>query len=186
MFSACGSDSDDAATSTTGAAVTEAPPTTAESTSTSHDEHAAQTVTIGAHDYAFDEVPSTIAAGTSISFTNASTTELHELVAFKMPEGETRPTAELMALPPDELGAMFTGEPATVLIAPPTETGFAVVGDGTLTEPGRYLLICAIPVGADPQAYIDAAGEGDGPPEVEGGPPHFTVGMFAEVTVEPA
>ena len=29
-----------------------------------------------------------------------------------------------------------------------------------------------------------AAAESDGPPEVDGGPPHFVNGMFAEVVVE--
>jgi hypothetical protein len=57
-----------------------------------------------------------------------------------------------------------------VIIAPPGEDGFAAVGDGTPTETGRYVFICGIPVGADPQAYLDAADEGEGPPDVDGGP----------------
>jgi hypothetical protein len=59
------------------------------------------------------------------------------------------------------------------------------VGDGTLSEPGRYGVFCAIPVGADPDEYLDAAATSQGgPPEVEGGPPHFTQGMYGELTVE--
>ena len=45
---------------------------------------------------------------------------------------------------------MFSGEPAMVLVAGPGEDGMAVVGDGTVTEPGRYVVACAIPIGADP------------------------------------
>ena len=58
-------------------------------------------------------------------------------------------------------------------------------GDGTLTEPGRYLVLCAIPTGADPGEYLAAAAASEGgPPEgVAGGPPHFVNGMWAEVTV---
>jgi hypothetical protein len=61
-----------------------------------------------------------------------------------------------------------------------------VLGDGTLHEPGRYVVLCGIPLGADPQAYLDAAQTSDGPPDVPGGPPHFTAGMFAELVVEAA
>jgi hypothetical protein len=59
------------------------------------------------------------------------------------------------------------------------------VGDGTLTEKGRYAVICAIPVGADPAAYLAAAQSSQGgPPNVPGGPPHLTQGMFGEITVK--
>jgi hypothetical protein len=59
------------------------------------------------------------------------------------------------------------------------------VGDGKLTEKGRYAVICAIPTGADPQAYLAAAsGPSDGPPNVPGGPPHLVQGMFGEITVK--
>ena len=82
-----------------------------------------------------------------------------------------------------------------VLIAGPGEEGMAVVGDGTLTEPGRYIIACAIPIGADPAEIMappssdPAATEGSapsGPPEAEGGPPHFTAGMYGEVLVTEA
>jgi hypothetical protein len=79
---------------------------------------------------------------------------------------------------------MFAGEPAMVLLAAPGGEQIAAVGDGTLAEPGRYLLFCAIPIGADPQEYLEAAQTSDGPPQVDGGPPHFTAGMYGEVTVE--
>jgi hypothetical protein len=45
--------------------------------------------------------------------------------------------------------------------------------------------MCAIPTGVDPDVYLQAAAEAaGGPPEVEGGPPHFLHGMAAELIVE--
>jgi hypothetical protein len=59
-----------------------------------------------------------------------------------------------------------------------------VEGTGTLSEAGRYALICVIPTGADPDEYLAAAAASEGgPPDVEGGPPHIVQGMFAELTV---
>ena len=79
---------------------------------------------------------------------------------------------------------MGGAEPATVLLAEPGGEQIPAVGDGTLTEPGRYLILCAIPTGVDPAVYLKAAAESaGGPPQVEGGPPHVVNGMFAEVTV---
>ena len=57
--------------------------------------------------------------------------------------------------------------------------------EGTLAEPGRYALMCFIPVGADPDEYtaaVQAAGGGK-PSGVAGGPPHFVSGMHAELQV---
>jgi len=59
----------------------------------------------------------------------------------------------------------------------------AVVGDGSLDEPGRYFLVCVIPTGADPDEYLEKAATSDGPPDVAGGPPHLVEGMFGELTV---
>ena len=59
-----------------------------------------------------------------------------------------------------------------------------MVGTGTLAEPGRYLIICAIPTGVDPGEYLTAAAESEGgPPDVPGGPPHFVHGMYGQITV---
>lgn len=148
---------------------------------------AGETVEVTAVDYAFEDLPDTVEAGTTFSLTNASAAEAHELVAFLLPETETRSAEELLNLPEEELGAVFGGEPepATVILAGPgqTDTPGPVVGDGSLAEPGRYVVACFIPVGADPEAYF-SADPSEGPPQVEGGPPHFTQGMFAELTVE--
>jgi len=170
LAAGCGGDDDDsdaaATTSTAGA-----------------DE--AEAVEIAAIDYEFEDLPDRIAAGTTLSLHNESEAELHELVAFRLADDETRSAEELAQLPEAELEAVFAGEPATVLIAKPGEESFAALGDGSLSDPGRYVVFCAIPQGVDPDEYLAAAEQSEaGPPDVAGGPPHFVLGMVGEVTVE--
>ena len=74
-----------------------------------------------------------------------------------------------------------------VLLQPPgSDEQIVAVGDGTLTEAGRYVLMCFIPTGADPEEYLAAAAasEGEAPTGVAGGPPHFVNGMYAELQVD--
>ncbi len=172
----CGEDADE--TSATKAPATKAPPTAAGP----ENERATEVVAV---DYEFRQLPRRIRAGTKLTLHNDSKAEVHELVAFQLPPDEKRTAKELFALPSDKLFELFRGEPATVLLAPPDERSFPAVGDGTLTRPGRYVIFCAIPTGADPQEYLRQARESKGgPPDVAGGPPHFTAGMFGELVVE--
>ncbi|MBA2495866.1 MAG: hypothetical protein H0V33_02010 [Acidimicrobiia bacterium] len=184
------SDDDDTSSATDATESTEDSETTEEDTETTEEESEDTTggdaegdeVNVTATDYAF-EVPDEIAAGTTLTMTNESDVEVHELLAFRLPDEETRSAEELIALPQAELEGLFRGPPAAVLVAPPAQESFAAVG-GTLDEPGRYLLFCAIPVGADPDEYLAAAEQSQGGPiDVAGGPPHFVEGMFAEVQV---
>ena len=149
-----------------------------------------QAVTIELSDYAFQGVPRTITSGTSITITNKSANEAHELTAFRLPDTETRSLTELQALPPDQFGALIAGAPALAIAARPNEDGELFLGDGTLPEPGRYLLVCFIPTGADPDQVMTAiraaaADPNAGPPQIDGGPPHLSAGMIAEVVVTP-
>lgn len=141
-----------------------------------------ETVDVRAIDYAYLDLPTSVAAGTTFALTNESSEEAHELVAVRLPDDEQRPVAELVALPPEEFGPLMEGV-RTVVLAAPEEDGMAVVGDGSLDEPGRYALLCIIPTGADPEEYLTKAATSDGPPDVAGGPPHIVEGMFAEITV---
>jgi hypothetical protein len=156
----------------------------APSTTTTTEAAAPTEAEVTAVDYAFEGLPEALAAGGTLSLTNSSIAELHELVAFRLPDDEKRSVEELVGLPEEELGALFAGEPAMVLLAPPGGgEQIEAVGDGTLSEPGRYAVFCAIPTGADPDAYLNAP-PGDGPPDVPGGPPHFLAGMYGDLTVE--
>lgn len=157
--------------------------TTTDTTSTTTtDDAPSRAVEVEAIDFAYVGLPAQVDAGTEFRLVNSSEVELHELVAIKLPDDETRSVAEIVALPPEEVATFFSGVVA-VVIAPPAGDGFPVVGTGVLTEPGRYAIICAIPTGADPDEYLAAAAESDGPPEVDGGPPHFVHGMIGEVVV---
>jgi hypothetical protein len=107
------------------------------------------------------------------------------MVLIRIPDGETRPVTELVKLPESELERLFAGDPAMVLLRAPGGEQINAVGDGTVTEKGRYAVICGIPTGADPAAYLAAAQNPQGgPPQVAGGPPHFVNGMFGELKVK--
>ena len=184
-LSACGSD-DDAATDETTAATANATEDTApaeEMTATTvAGDNAGETVVVTAVDYRYEGLPDTVPVGTKFSLVNEGT-EPHELVALLIPADETRPIDELLQLPDEEIDAIFgAAEPATVILAATgqTDTPGAVVGDGTLTEPGRYAVVCFLPVGSD-----DSILESDGPPPEGEAPPHASQGMAAELTVTP-
>ncbi|MDP8936466.1 MAG: hypothetical protein M3O23_01815 [Actinomycetota bacterium] len=177
-LAACGDSEDQGTTPTT------APAQETSTTKASGNGAAGETVEVTAVDYSFQGIPDTVKAGTKFRLKNESERELHEVVAVRLADDEARSAEELVA-EPSNLESLFTGKPDAVLIAAPgSDMPGAVVGDGTFTEPGRYLVLCAIPTGADPQEYLNAAEGADGPPDVAGGPPHFTQGMFAEFTVE--
>ena len=148
---------------------------------------AAGTVEITAVDYGFQGLPDSVEAGTQFTFKNSSTAELHEFLAFRIPDEEKRTVAEIAALPPEEAGKIFgAGPPATALLAAPGGAQVNGLGDGTLAEAGRYAIVCFIPTGADPDLYLKAVADAKGQePNYEGpgGPPHVTKGMFAEVSV---
>jgi hypothetical protein len=166
---------------------TTAPATTSPATSApvpTDPASAAPVAVIGA-DFEFVGLPTEVAAGTQFQFGNESAAELHEMVAVRIAEGDQRPLIEIVN---DDLGSLFAAPPSFVLLAPPGGEQITALGDGTLSEPGRYAVVCMIPTGIDPFVYLDAAAQsGDGPPQVEGGgAPHIFSGMYAEVTVTAA
>lgn len=189
-LAACGDDDDDAAADTTSAPAATAAPaadTTAPGADTTdHSEH--QTIVVDGIDYGFENLPAEVPAGTMLSFRNTSDKEFHEMVVMRVPDEETRPVEELAALPPEETEAIFgNAMPALVSVAAPGEEGLPVVGDGTITEPGRYVAVCFIPIGADPAVVAEAMQtESSGPPDLGDGPPHISAGMYAEFMVTEA
>lgn len=175
-LSACGDD--DSATAT--------PPEDAPSAPVddSASEVESEVVEIGAVDFAFTDVPASVAAGTQLTLRNDAATELHELVAFRLDDDETRSLDEILALPQGEMMGLL-GEPETVILAlPGSDQSITAVGDGTLSEAGRYAFFCFIPTGVDPDEYMTAAATSDGPPDVGDGPPHIVHGMYTEVEVK--
>lgn len=177
----CGSDDDDGAATTTTA---QAP---AETTTTATDDPAPDDgpVEVTLVDFDFEGLPESVPAGTKLTVRNESEKELHEMVVMRIPDEEERPIDEIAQLPEAELGALFAGEPAMVLLAAPGGEQITAVGDGTIDEPGRYAVVCFIPTGIDPDTYLNAPPTPEGPPELpaDAGPPHFMQGMYAEVLV---
>jgi hypothetical protein len=190
VLTACGDDDDDSASDATTATTAAASATTAAgSTDTTAATANGQTVTVKAIDYEFQGLPATVAPGTKFTLENDAPSTLHEMVALKLPAGETRSVDEILALPQEEQDKIIPEDqpPAFVLLAQPNKGEvIPAVGDGTVTEPGRYLVICGIPIGVTPEQYLAAANSGgDGPPDIPGaGPPHFTKGMIGEFTVK--
>src|SRR5215204_3178521 len=88
----CGSDSDSGSAETTAPAATtagDAATTTAgaETTAAGAGTTAggdSMVVEVNAVDYAFEDLPDSVAAGTQLGFTNSSETEAHELAAFRI------------------------------------------------------------------------------------------------------
>jgi hypothetical protein len=170
---ACGSDDDTKDTTS--------PPSTAAALA------GGAAINVTAADYSFTGLPATAKAGSKFAMKNASDKEVHEMIMIRIPDTEKRPVSELVALPEAEADAIFANvEPATVLVALPGQEAQAVEGDGTVTEPGRYAVVCFIPVGADPKIVEDAMKDPNptGPPNMGDGPPHVTKGMSAEITIE--
>jgi len=143
---------------------------------------AAESVEVVAVDFAFEDLPERISTETVLTLRNDSNVEAHELVAYRLPDDIDGTAEEILELPDEVLENVFTGPPAMALVVSPDGEELAL-GDGTLPEPGRYLLFCGIPTGADPEEFMAAAAESEGPPDVAGGPPHFVHGMAATIEV---
>jgi hypothetical protein len=119
-----------------------------------------EAVDLSAVNYAFVDLPATLAAGTtSFALTNDADEE-HEMVLFRLADGETRTPEELLDLPEAEAeeAVTFSG----VTFAGPGETGYVAAE----LEAGAYFAVCFLPVGGG-----------------EDGPPHFTEGMLTEFEV---
>ncbi len=144
------------------------------------------TFEISGVDYGFSGVPETATVGAELTFTNDSDVEVHEIVAFRIADGEERPLQELLELPDEETEGLI--EPVGVLVALPGEAGANPEGEGNsiaLGQPGRYAILCFIPQGADPAVVEEAmAGGAEGPPDMGDGTPHAFLGMAAEFQVE--
>ena len=200
VLTACGSDVySDAAMDDTGAATDHTGATTDDAGTASVDRTDANTntnvstdapaepgvVEVKLVDFGFAGLPDSIAAGTRLTITNAAPVEIHKLSALRLRDDEDRPVEKLLALPDAELAAILRVRPATVLVAAPGGPQVNEVGDGTLNTPGRYLIICAIPLGLPADEYLNALpSNGRRPQLTSGGRPHFHLGMVDDVVVK--
>jgi hypothetical protein len=118
-------------------------------------------------DYAFENIPEQIHAGrVAIRFSNDSASnEPHELVLATGTDGQS--PADLAALPIDQL--FQQARPLAVAFTTGPDTHATTLVDLT---PGKYLVICTLPVGGFPEGQ-------DGPPA----DPHSHHGMVTTLTV---
>ena len=122
-------------------------------------------VTITAKEYEFVGTDALAAGGTfGITFENDGK-EIHEFALSRLADDETRPVDEILA---------SGEEPEMTEVA----FGMACPGESTtfnaeMTEPGRYVAVCFVPVGTTAETT-----------EEPSGPPHAMQGMVAEITIE--
>ena len=118
-------------------------------------------------EYAFEGAPEQVSAGpVGFTFTNDGE-EVHELLLFSI-EDEEVPIQDLLLQERPEGVDFVLGVIAT---QGTTDTVFRDL------EPGRYAMVCTLPVGSTEAP--------SGPPSEQSGPPHFTQGMLTELTVTP-
>lgn len=121
-------------------------------------------INVAAVDYQFLGVPASVPAGNAtITLSNDAPKEEHEAIVVRVNDDVTMTAEELLALPEKKAEKLVTFKGAT--FAPPGETGTTV----TSLEPGRYVMVCFVPVGGKKK-----------------GAPHFTKGMVTEFQVAAA
>lgn len=151
------------------------------------------TLDVGGVEYAFTNLPTSVPAGTSLTFTNNGA-EVHEMVLVRIADGVTESLEELLAMDAEGRDPMEEGLVEMVgempLYAAP---GTKAEGTRTLEREGRYVVLCFIPQGLTDMSIFDELGPDtnpeDLPPEVQAlmaNPPHFALGMIQEFTVTPA
>jgi hypothetical protein len=130
---------------------------------------------VEATDYAFEGIEDTYEAGVvSFDLTNGGE-EMHEMGIFRKNDGVTESFDELLALDQEEAEAKAT-DVTFVEPTAPGDSDYSVVD----LEPGEYMAVCFLPVGATPELFEAVESGEQAPPE---GPPHFVQGMKVEFTV---
>ena len=131
-------------------------------------------------------LPDEVDVGTRIGAVNRSEAEMHEFIAFRLPDGETRSSGELAALSDDDLVRVLGAAiPDVIQVAPPGESAIKGLGDAVFEVPGRYLVLCTVPVGADPALLLasDRYTTGRWPDQYQDSPSHAKRGEHDDVIV---
>jgi len=148
---------------------------------------------VGGVEYAFTRLPSSVPAGTTLTFTNEGA-EIHEMVVVRVADGVTESLEELLAMEAEGRDPMAEGLVEMVgdmpLFAAP---GTTAEGTRTLGVEGRYAVLCFIPQGLTDMSVLEQLGPDANPedlaPEIQAlmaNPPHLALGMIQEFTVTPA
>jgi hypothetical protein len=128
------------------------------------------TLDVETQNYAFAGIPDEVPAGTTVINVSNDATEIHEMVLVKIADGETRSLEELMALPEEESDQLVTEK--GLVFAMPGGTNYVTAE----LDPGRYVALCFVPVGATPEALASGT-------PLDDSDPHFAHGMVQEFTV---
>jgi hypothetical protein len=124
-------------------------------------------------DYAYSGMPEAVKSGiAAVRFDNQGT-EVHEMVLMRINDGVTETLDELLALSEEESNTKVEFLGVTFALPDTADTAFYDL------EPGRYGYFCFLPEGSTPDKLGDLMSGA-----FEGGPPHFTLGMKGEFTVE--
>lgn len=132
-----------------------------------------QRMSMTAKDYQYDGVAKSVKAGPTVLRLQNKGTELHEAVVVRINDGVTDSLDDLLK---DEEAAQAKVTMVGAAFVEPGTTGGSTLA---LDKPGRYAIVCFIPVGTTPDAMKKAMESGTEPD----GPPHFSQGMKAEFTV---
>jgi hypothetical protein len=153
-------------------------------------------VEVGGVEYAYTGLPTSLPAGTELTFRNDGA-ELHELVVVRIADGVTESIGELLAMEAEGRDPLAEGLVELVgggpLIANPGELA---EGSLPLEREGNYAALCFIPQGFVPSELEalgvtpDMLGPDTDPttlsPEVQAimaNPPHLAAGMIQEFVV---
>lgn len=158
-------------------------------------------IDIGGIEYAFTRLPTSVPAGTALTFTNEGA-EVHEMIINRLADDVTESFDELMALNASGVdleaeGYIDTDFGDPMLIAVPGQTA---EGSIALALEGRYVALCFIPsglemaklieLGVDPSVLGPDTDPSTLPPEAQeflnevmANPPHLAQGMIQEFVV---
>ena len=158
-------------------------------------------VAVSGVEYAFVGLPTSVPAGTALTFTNDGV-EMHEIVVNRLADDVTESFEELMALNESGVDLEAEGYIDTefgdqMLLAVPGQTAEGAI---TLEREGRYVALCFIPTGLESAKLeelgvdLSTLGPDTDPstlsPEVQAylgevwaNPPHMAQGMIQEFVV---
>ena len=128
------------------------------------------TLDVGTQNYSFTGISDEVPAGTTVINVRNDATEIHEVVLVKIADGETRSLEELMQLPEEESDQLVTEK--GFVFAMPGGTNYVTAE----LDPGRYVALCFVPVGATPEALASGT-------PLDDSDAHYAHGMIQEFTV---
>lgn len=136
-------------------------------------------------EYAYQGLPGSVPAGTSLGFRNDGA-EVHELELYRINGGVDATLEELLGMDEAEVLSLVEQIGGGPLIAIP---GMSAEQTIALDREGRYAIVCFIPQGLTAEilgSLPPDVGPEHLPPELQAAQPHVALGMVQEFFVGPA